>query len=153
MPSLGVARGGESHISTSFELSESSSVTTTSDLHWLCWTGTSCGTSLAGTASRSALSLEDVPSPCSDPVDGGCTVSLDVPTTVDCPGLSEEEMVGVSVSLNRSRGDSTVGRFVSGCSGAGVLAFLFPRSWLLSDGLLNAESSTFCSSLLDVAEK
>ncbi len=78
-------------MSTSLELSESSIKTT-------------CVTSLAGTALLSELSLEDAPSPRSECVDCGCTTLLDVFTPVDCPDLSEKEVVGVSVSLDRSRG-------------------------------------------------
>lgn len=147
MSFLGVASGGASHRSTSFELSESSNVTNCPDL---CWIEMSCGTSLAVAALLSELSLEDVPSPRSDCVDSGRTAFLDVSTPVDCLGLIENEVVGVSVSLGRSRGASTVDRFVSGCSGTGVLAFLFPRSRLVSEGLLSIESNMFGSLLLDV---
>lgn len=86
------------------------------------------------------------------------TISI-VSTVVSCVGLSEmefeNEVVGVSVSLDRSldRGTSTVERFVSGCSAAGVLAFLFPRSRLVIEGLLNAGSDAFPSLLLDAPFK
>lgn len=140
-------------MSTSLELSESSNETTSAGLNWVCWIEMSCGTSLAGAALLSELSLEDVPSPCSECVGCGCTTSLDVFTPVDCPDLPEKEEVGVSVSLDRSRGASTVDRFVSGCSDTGVLAFLFPRSRLVSEGRLNIESDVFCSLFLDVPLK
>lgn len=151
---LGVERAGASHISTSLDVSESSNEMTSSDLRWFCWIemstcGTStCGTSLAGTALLLELSLEDVPSPRSGCEGSGCTAFLDVSTLVDCHGLSEKEVVGIS--LNCIRGDATVDRFVSGCSDTGVLAFLFPRSRLESEGLCSVESNVFCSSLLDV---
>lgn len=146
---FGVAGGGASHISTSLELSESSNEMASFDLHWFCWTELSCGTSLAGTALLSDLSPEDVPSPRSHCVDSARTAFLDVSTV----GLPEKEVVGVSASLGDSRGASTVDRFVSGCSGAGVLAFLFPRSRLVSVGLLSTESKVLCSLLLDVPLK
>lgn len=146
---LGVARGGASHISTSLELSESPSEMTSSDLRWFCWIEISCGMLPAGTA----LLTEDLPSPRSSCVGSVSTAFLDLSTPVDCPGLPEKEVVGISVSLDCSRGDSTVDCFLSGCSGKGVVAFLFPRSWLVSEGLLNIESNMFCSLFLDVPLK
>lgn len=61
--------------------------------------------------------------------------------------------MGASVWPGRAGGDSPADRFVSGCSGAGVLAFLFPRSELVNEDLLDVESDPFCSLLLDVAKK
>lgn len=146
---LGVERAGASHISTSLDVSESSNEMSSSDLRWFCWIEMStCITSLAGTALRLELSLEDVPSPRSDWVGSGCTAFLDVSTLVNGQGLSEKDVVGVS--LNSTRGDATVDRFVSGCADTGVLAFLFPRSRLESEGLCSVELDVFCSSLLDV---
>lgn len=143
---LGVAKRGASHISTSLELSESSNDTTSTDLCWFCWIEMSCGMSLSGTVLLSELSLEDKPSP-------HRSAFFDVSTVLDCPGLSEKEVVGVSVSFDCSRGDSTVDRFKSGCSDTGVLAFLFPRSRLVSEGLPNVELNIFCSLLLDAPLK
>lgn len=137
-------------MSTSSELSESFSEMTSSDLRWFCWTEMSGGPSLEGAAFLSALLLGDMLSPCSDGVDSGCTAFFDVCTIIDCPVLSDKEVEGVSVSLDRSWGDSTDDRLVSGWSGTGVLAFLFPRSRLVREGLLSAESDVFSSSLLDV---
>lgn len=134
---FGVARAGASHISTSLEVSESSNEIISAGLGWFCWIEMSGGTSLAGTTLPSEVSLEDVPSPRSDFVDSGCPGFLDVSTRVGCKGLNEKEVVGVSVSLERSRGDSPVDRFVSGCSDTVVLAFLFPRSRPVSEGLPN----------------
>lgn len=156
MSFLGVASGGASHISTSLELSESSNETT-SGSRWACWTGMLRGTSLVGTAVRSELLLEDVPSSRSDCVGSGCPAFLDVSTLLDCTGMSEKEsekeVVGVSMSLDCSLGASTVDRLVSGCSATGALAFLFPRSGLESEGFLNTESNVFGSLLLDVPLK
>lgn len=144
---LRVAGGGASHMSTSLELSESSNEITSSDAE------ISCGTSLAGSALLSEWSLFDVPAPFSDHADSGCSAFLVVSTLVDCSGLSEEseeEVVGVSGALGRSWEASTFDRFVSGCSGTGVLAFLFPRSRLVIEGLRNNTSEAFRSFVLDV---
>lgn len=144
---LRVAGGGASHMSTSLELSESCNEITSSDSE------ISCGTSLAGSALLSEWSLFDEPAPFSDHADSGCSAVLDVSTLVDCSGVSEEseeEVVGVSGSLARSREASTFDRFVSGCSGIDVLAFLFPRSRLVIEGLRNNTSKAFRSFAPDV---
>lgn len=149
-PILGVAIAGASHISTSLEVSESSIATTSSDLCWFCWVAmSSYGTSRESTELLSELSPEDAPLPQSDCVDSGCTAFLDVSLRVDCAGLSEKEVLGVSGSLDRSSGDATVDRFVAGCSDTGVLAFLFPRSLLVCEGLCKS-SFVFCSAVLEV---
>lgn len=56
---------------------------------------------------------------------------------------SEEDVVGLSTSPDCS--SFTAERFGSGCSTAGALAFLFPRSRPASEGLLNADSGVLCS--------
>lgn len=137
MSFLVVAGGGASQISTSLELSESSSEMSCSDLRWFCCFGMSCGTSPAGTA----LLSEDLPSPHSDCVGLVSTAFLDLSTPVDCSGLSEKEVLGVSVSLDCSCRNFPADRFLSGCSATGVLAFLFPSSLLVSEGLLSIESN------------
>lgn len=143
---LGVAGGGASHISTSSELSASSDKTTSSGVLWFCWMS-GC-TSLAA-AVLSELLLEDVPRPSSDCEDSGSLSFLDVSPLVGGTGTSkkeaEKEVVGVSASLDRSPGVSKVDRFVSGCSALGKLAFLFPRSRLVMEGLVNTESTGVCS--------
>lgn len=120
-------------------------MTTFSDL---CWTEMAGGPSLADDPLLSEFSLEVEPSPFLDWEDSGCTTFLDVSTAVDSPVLFDKEVVGISVSLSNARGLSTVALFVSGCSGTGVLAFLFPRSRLVSDGLLKLASDVLSSLLL-----
>lgn len=149
---FGVA--GASHISTSLEVSELSNEIISTDLCCFCWIEMSGGTSLAGTALLSELSLKDfLSSASSDLVNSWSPAFLDVPTLVACRVLSEKEVVGVSVSLDRSRGDSSVDRLVSGCSDTDVLAFLFPRSLLVSEGLRSEGSDGFCSPLPDLPLK
>lgn len=140
---LGVAGGGASHMSTS--LSESSSMMAFSDL---CWTEMACGPPLADAPLLSEFSSEVEPSPSLDWEDSGSTTFLDVSTAVVFPVLFDKEVVGISVSLGHARGLSTVVLFASGCSGTGALAFLFPRSRLVSDGLLKLESDVLSSLLL-----
>lgn len=146
---LGAAVSGVSHRSISLELSESSS---DSDLHrFFFFAGMSLGPSLIWTPLfLSEFSLCGVLSPRSDCVNSGSTAFLDVSTTADCPSLSDEEVLGISVSLDGTGGDCAVDRFATGCSETGPLAFRFPRSRPASEGLLSIESDIFCSSLLDV---
>lgn len=138
---MGAVRGGASHISTSFELSESFNMTTFSGSCWVSWIEMYCDTSLAFSALLSECSLEDEPSTHSDWVDSLLPPFLAADTTIKSSGLSDKEEVGVSVSLDVLVVDSLFNRFVSGCCGTGVLAFLFPRSRLVSEGLLNDESN------------
>lgn len=107
---------------------------------WLLLTETSAGGSLSGCALMSEWLLEDdAPSP-SDQVDTWFDPFPTAAALYELSGLVEEEDEAVSRSLDLSLIESLLNRFVCGCSGPGVLAFLFLRSRLVNEGLLAKES-------------
>lgn len=89
--------------------------------------------------------MRDSPSPLADGVGSGSIGFVDVPASAGSSGLSEKEEVGVSAVLDRSLVDSTEVRFATCSSETGVVAFLFPRSRLVSEVLLKSEADVLCS--------
>lgn len=70
-------------------------------------------------------------------------------TLVDCAGASAEDpetaVLGISLLFTLPGRAVETGLFGSGCSTRGALAFLFPRSLLVSEGFLCDGSSVFSS--------